>query len=188
MLDYIFIDYLAYVIPYSVLISIGVFIAVMLFKPFNTNKKVVLSSLIFIALTFLINFVYVHLKPDGSYPHYRCNEKLEAEAQNFEMALLDYFSIPDRKEIPSFTDLVNSGHFSRIYNKDLKRRDKLIRESEFSVKILGDVNEILIVISCKKGKCPFYRWKCSRPYKGKFYVRRMGGSEVDEWLDSLEEI
>jgi len=71
---------------------------------------------------------------------------------------------------------------------DLKRREKLIKESEFSVTIMGDVSEIVIVLASREGKCPFYRWKC--PYsKGKIYVKRMGDNERSEgWLQSWEEI
>ena len=62
---------------------------------------------------------------------------------------LRYFSEPDRTQIPSYNDLVNSGDYP-LKNIDLKRRDKLIRESEFFVYILGDeIDEIKIVLSSK---------------------------------------
>ena len=71
----------------------------------------------------------------------------------------------------------------------LKRREKLIKDSGFSVDILGDeFGEITIVLSAKKGKCPFYRWKCPRRFKGKFYVKRMDSDRANEWLDSWEDI
>ena len=83
--------------------------------------------------------------------------------------------------------MVKSGDYS-LENIDLKRRDKLFKESEFSVDILGDTsNEIKIVLSSKEGKCPFGRWKCPRQFKGKFYVAKMGGG-VGVWLDSYEDI
>jgi hypothetical protein len=97
------------------------------------------------------------------------------------------FSEPSRTQIPSYSDLVKSGDYS-LENIDLKRRDKLYRESEFSVDILRNTSdEIIIVLSCSEGKCPFDRGKCPRQFKGKFYVAKMdGGSGV--WLDSWEEI
>ena len=91
----------------------------------------------------------------GGGPHYNCNHSIEREANNIAGALASYFSEPDRTKIPSYSDLVKSGDYS-LENIDLKRRDKLYRESEFSVDILRNTyDEIIIVFSCSEGKCPF---------------------------------
>jgi hypothetical protein len=112
---------------------------------------------------------------------------LEWKAQNIASALGSYFSEPSRTQIPSYNDLLNS-EYEPLENHELKRREKLFKESEFSVDILGDTfSEIKIVLSSKEGKCPFYRWKCRRRLKGKFYVLKIpnGGGA---WVDSWEEI
>lgn len=191
MLDYIFVDYLDYIIPYFFFISIGIFSACIIYKAFFGNNKVVSGILIFSVLTVLFGIIYPNFQSGGSGPHYNCNGKFEREAQYIAAAIADYFSIPTRTQVPNYSDLV----FSKEYNntllktKNLKRRDKLIKESGFSVDILGDeFGGITIVLSSKRGKCPFYRWKCPRRFKGEIYVFRMGGNGVNEWLDSWEDI
>lgn len=199
MMDYIFIDYLDYIIPYSFLISIGVFIACLGYKSSHGNNKVVSSILIFSVLTFLLGIIYASCEYNFlgiNYPfsqgrlrgpHYRCNAKIEWEAHTIASAIASYFSDPRRTKIPSYNDLVKSGYFP-LESIDLKRREKLFKESEFSVEIWGDVfDEIIIALSSKEGKCPFYRWKCPRRFKGKFYVLKMGDSD-GVWLDSYEDI
>jgi len=196
MLDYIFIDYLDYIIPYSFFISIGVFFACLIYKSSHGNNKVVSGILIFSVLTFLLGIIYASYqynflgfnypfsKARLRGPHYRCNAKIESEAQSIAVAIASYFSVPDRKQIPSYNDLVKSGEYPLV-GIDSKRREKLFKESEFSVNIRGDVSdEIIIVLSSKEGKCPFYRWKCPRKFKGKFYVLKMGDSDSGVWLDT----
>ena len=82
--------------------------------------------------------------------------------------------------------MLNS-EYEPLENHELNRREKLFKESEFSVDIRTDgTGEITIVLSSKDGKCPFDRWKCPRRPKGKFYVLKMpNGSGV--WGDSWEE-
>jgi hypothetical protein len=186
MLDYIFVDYLCYIFHLSFFISIGVFCACMIYKALFGDNKFETGFLIFSAVTFLFAIIYPNFLHSGNVPHYNCHNRIEREAQNVAQALYSYFSEPDRTEIPSYIDLVNSGDYS-LENIDLKRRDKLYKESEFSVHILGDTySEGKIVLTCKKGKCPFGRWKCPRQFKGKYYVAKMGGSS-GVWLDSYEE-
>jgi hypothetical protein len=142
-------------------------------------------------IAFFIAIIYPYFEPMGGGPHYDCNRKFEKEAQNVAAALRDYFANPTRTQIPTYNDLIKSGDYPSypLENIDLKRRDKLIKESEFSVDILGDdIDEITIVLSSKEGKCPFYRWKCPRPILGKIYVLRMGGSGASGWLNSYEDI
>ena len=188
MLDYIYEDYLYYIFHSFFFISIGVFGACVIYMAVYGNNKVVRGFLVFSVLTFLFAFIYPNFEPLGGGPHYDCNRKFESEAQCIASALADYFAIPSRTQIPSYSDLVKSGHYP-LENIDLKRRDKLYKESEFSVDILGDAfGEITIVLSSKEGKCPFYRWKCPRQIRGKIYVRRIGGSGASEWLNSHEDI
>jgi hypothetical protein len=201
MSDYIFIDYLDYIIPYSFLISIIVFLICLTYTIAEQGKnKVVSGILIFSFLTILLGIIYVHYqynflgfnypfsKARMGGPHYRCNAKIESEAQSIASAIASYFSYPERKQLPSFNELVKSGEYPLIPN-DLKRREKLFKKSEFSVDIRGDVSdEIIIVLSSKEGKCPYYRWKCPRRFKGKFYVLKMGEYDSGVWLDSYEDI
>ena len=84
------------------------------------------------------------------------------------------------------SDLVNSGDYTLIENRDSKHGAKLVRDSEFSVVILGeDASEITIVLSARKGKCPFDKGKCPRPFKGEVYVQRMEGDGA--WHNGYEE-
>ncbi len=84
--------------------------------------------------------------------------------------------------------MIKSGDYS-LEGMDLKRREKLFRESEFSVEIGGDVSdEIIIVLSSKWNKCPFDKGKCPRRFKGKFYVLKMGDYDSGVWLNSNEDI
>jgi hypothetical protein len=190
MLDYIFVDYLDYILRYFLFIPIGVILVYVIYMAVYGTNKVVRGFLIFSILASILAFLFVTNYPRqqliGEGIHYDCNRRIEYEAQNIVAAINSYLAVPERTQTPSISDLVNSGDYS-LENIDLKRRDKLYKESEFSIKILGDVSEILIVLSCKKGKCPFYRWKCPRLFKGKFYVYKMsnGGGM---WVDSYEDI
>ena len=150
MLDYIYEDYLYYIFHSFFFISIGVFGACVIYMAVYGNNKVVRGFLVFSVLTFLFAFIYPNFEPLGGGPHYDCNRKFESEAQCIASALADYFAIPSRTQIPSYSDLVKSGHYP-LENIDLKRRDKLYKESEFSVDILGDAfGEITIVLSSKE--------------------------------------
>jgi hypothetical protein len=188
MLDYIYVDYLYYIFRSFFFISIGVFCACVIYMVVYGNNKVVQGFLIFSVVAFLFAFIYPNFEPMGGGPHYNCNSQFEREAQNIDAAISNYFSEPTRTQIPSYSDLINSGDYP-LENIDLKRRDKLIKESELSVDILGDdIGEITIVLSSKEGKCPFYRWKCPRQIRGEIYVRRMGGSGANGWLNGYEDI
>ena len=108
--------------------------------------------------------------------------------QQIAAAIASYFSEPDRKELPSFNELEKSGEYPLIPN-DLKRREKLFKESAFSVDIWEDDSDgIIIALSAKEGKCPYYRWKCPRRFKGKYYVLKMMSREPGVWLDSYDNI
>ncbi|CAB1059869.1 hypothetical protein D1BOALGB6SA_4634 [Olavius sp. associated proteobacterium Delta 1] len=200
MSDYIFIDYLDYIFPYSFLISIVVFIICLIYKSTHGKNKVVSGILFFSVLTFLLGIIYASYqynflgfnypfsKARMRGPHYRCNAKIEWEAKSIAAAIANYFSEPDRKQIPSFNELVKSGEYPLI-PIDLKRKEKLFKESEFSVDIWDDESDgIIIALSSKEGKCPFYRWKCPRRFKGKFYVLKMRDGDSGVWLDSYEDI
>ncbi len=117
---------------------------------FGTNKFVG-GFLIFSIIAFLFGTHYSRQQPIPSGPHYYCNSRIEWEAQNVAGALASYFSEPSRTQIPSYSDLVKSGDYP-LENIDLKRRDKLYKESEFSIEIVGnESNEIIIVLSCAEG-------------------------------------
>lgn len=187
-------DTIEYILPYSFLVSIGFFCACLIYKSFFGINKVVKGFLIFSISTFLFNmlgFYYLN----STHPHYYCKGKFEEEAQNIAMAIADYFSVPTRTQIPSISDLVNSGNYTLMENRDSKRKEKIVKESEFSVVILGDdvSGEIKIVLTSKANKCPFDKGKCPRPFIGKYYVLKMGikGSESDSgrlWTNSYEDI
>lgn len=83
------------------------------------------------------------------------------------MAIADYFSVPTRTQIPSISDLVNSGNYTLMENRDSKRKEKIVKESEFSVVILGDdvSGEIKIVLTSKANKCPFDKEMSTTVYR-----------------------
>jgi hypothetical protein len=137
---------------------------------------------------FLIGFAlaglsFVIIYPNFTHRHHHCSckAKFEAEANNIAAAMSNYFAIPNRTQIPTINDLVDSGDYTLLENRDLKHK-KLVQESEFFLAILGNDNdEITIVVSSKEGKCPFEKGKC--PWsKGEVYVKEIGHSGV--WLDS----
>ena len=176
-----------YIFSSSFYISAGVFFVCLIFIKVYGKNKVVKGFLIFSALSFLFAIIYPNFVPYGGGPHYNCNSKFEREAQNIAAAVSNYFAEPSRTQVPNYSDLALSEEY--IENKNLKRRDKLIKESGYSVDILDDkFGGITIVLSCKKGKCPFNRWKCPRPYKGGIYVLSMGGNGANGWLDSREDL
>jgi len=200
MSDYIFIDYLDYIIPYSFTGSVVFFLICLAYKLAEGKNKVASGILIFSFLTILIGFIYASYqynflgfgypfsKATMRGPHHRCNAKIEWEAQSIAAAIASYFSEPDRKELPSFDELVKSGEYPLIPN-DLKRREKLFTESAFSVDIWEDESDgIIIAIYARAGKCPYYRWKCPRRFKGKYYVLKMRGNDSGGWVDSYEDI
>ena len=189
MLDYIYDDYLFYIFRYSFIISGGILCTSIIYGVVYGGNKIVKSFLIISAAVFLFAIVYPNFEPyGGGRPHYDCNRRFEAEAQNIASAISSYYAVPTRTQVPSYGDLVISGDY-QLKNIDLKRREKLIKESEFSVNILGDdYDEITIVLSAKEEKCPFHRWKCPRPILGKIYVLRMEGSESNGWLNGYEDI
>jgi len=150
---------------------------------FYGNNKFVSRFLIF---SIFAIFLFIIIYPNFAHGPHHCIFGLEAEANNIAAAISSYFSEPRRTQIPSITDLVNSGDYTLLENRDSKYK-KLVEESEFSVAILdGDVNEIPIVFRSKEGKCPFEKGKC--PWsKGEVYVVKMGGGGGGVWLDSYEE-
>jgi len=175
------------ILPYSFLVSIGIFCACLIYKSFFGINKVVIGILIFSISTFLLNIQGIHYL-NSTRPHRMCNVKIEMEALNIASAIASYFSEPQRTQFPCYNDLIKSGDYS-LEGVDLKRREKLFKESEFSIAILdGDVNEIPIVVSSKEGKCPFEKGKCLRRFKGKFFVLKMGDYDSGVWLDSYEDI
>ena len=175
------------ILPYSFLVSIGIFCACLIYKSFFGINKVVIGFLIFSISTFLLNIQGLHYL-NSARPHRRCNLKIEREAQNIASAIASYFAEPQRTQIPSYSDLIKSGDYS-LEGVDLKRREKLFKESEFSVDIRGDVsNEIIIVLSSKWNRCPFDKGECTRRFKGKYYVLKMMNREPGVWLDSYDDI
>jgi hypothetical protein len=153
---------------------------------FYGNNKFV--SRFFIFSIFAI-FLFIIIYPNFAHGPHHCNCKagLEGEANNITAAISSYFAIPSRTQIPSISDLVNSGDYTLFENRDSKYK-KLVEESEFSIAILdGDVNEIPIVVSSKEGKCPFEKGEC--PWsKGEFYVLKMAEYDSGVWLDSYEDL
>ncbi len=176
-------DTIEYILPYSFLISIGIFCACLIYKSFFGMNKVVIGFLIFSISTFLLNIQGIYYL-NSTHPHLYCKGKFEEEAQNITSAIAEYFSVPTRTQIPSISDLVNSGDYILLENRDSKYKE-LVEESKFSAAILeGD--EIPIVVSSKEGKCPFEKGEC--PWsKGEVYVLKIGGSGGGVWLDSYEE-
>ena len=188
MLDYIYIDYLSYILPYSLFIAMGFFLACVIFRIVYGDNKIVRGFLFFSVVAFFSAIIYPNFEPYGGGPHSNCNGKFEYEAQAVASALADYFAVPTRTQIPRYSDLIVSGNYPSE-KIDLKRRAKLFKESEFSIDILGDdSDELRIVLSSKEGKCPFYRWKCPRRILGKIYVLRTGGSGASGWLNGYEDI
>ena len=166
----------------------GVIFACAIYMAVFGINKFVGGFLIFSIIAFSLGTHYDRQQPFPSGPHYYCNIRIEREAQNVAQALASYYSEPSRTQIPSYSDLVKSGDYS-LENVDLKRRDQLYKESEFSVAIFGETfSEIKIVLSSAEGKCFFGRWECPRRSKGKFYVLRFEGSGVNEWVDRWEDI
>jgi len=175
------------ILPYSFLVSIGIFCACLIYKSFFGINKIVIGFLIFSISTFLLNVQGIHYL-NSARPHRRCNTKIEREAHNIASAIASYFSEPQRTQSPSYNDLIKSGDYS-LEGADLKRREKLFKESEFSVDIRGNESDgIIIALSAKEGKCPFYEGKCTRRFKGKYYVLKMMGREPGVWLDSYDDI
>ena len=193
MFDYIYDDYLFYIFHYSFFISIGIFCTYVIYRMVYGDNKIARGFLFFWILSMLFAVFHPNFVPYGGGPHYNCNGRIESEAQNIAAAISDYFAVPTRTQVPSYSDLVKSGNYPSknnypLQNIDLKRRDKLFKESEFTIDILGNYDEITIVLSAKAGKCPFYRWKCPRPILGKIYVLRMDGSGSNGWLNGYEDI
>jgi hypothetical protein len=170
-----------YIIPSLFIISIGVFSACMIYKAIFGDSRFETGFLIFSAVTFLFaiafpNFVHIH-------HHCNCKAELEGEASKVAAAIASYFSEPHRTQIPSISDLVNSGDYVLLENRDSKYK-KLVEESEFSIAIVdGDVNEIPIVVSSKEGRCPFQKGECSWS-KGEVFVLKMGSNHNGVWLSS----
>ena len=156
-----------------------------LIKAFSTTglkRKLVL----FLISLVLAGFSFVIIYPNFAHvPHHcNCKARLEGEANNIAAAIANYFAIPTRTQVPSISDLVNSGDYILLENRDSIHK-KLVEDSEFSVAILeGD--EIPIVVSSKEGKCPFEKGYC--PWsKGEVYVLKMEGRSGGVWLDSYDE-
>ncbi len=141
------------------------------------GSSLFLLSIALAGLSFVI--IYPNFTPR---PHHcSCKARFEAEVDNISAAISSYFAIPSRTQIPTISDLVNSGDYTLLENRDLKHK-KLVQESEFFLAILSDdISEITIVVSSKEGKCPFEKGKC--PWsKGEVYVKEIGHSGV--WHDS----
>ena len=162
----------------------------------QSAAKIFKGFLIFSATTFLLTiltfFIYAQTGPYRSpHSHYMCNTKIEAEACNIAAALSGYFALPSRTKVPSYSDLIRLRYFEEGFSfkdRQSERTKKLMKESEFSVKILCDdpCHEIKIVIYSKVNKCPFAKGRCPRRYKGRFYVTyvsSVGGNEGG-WTNS----
>ena len=144
---------------------------------------IIKSFAVVIALVLLAVIYFSHLRTISNI-HYICNARFEAEALTIAAAIADYFSDPSKTQIPSIGDLVKTGGYEPISSRRTKNRDQLVKESEFSIAILGeDASQITIVLSSKKGRCPFYRGECRRRFKGQYYVYKMYGDLGRAWQD-----
>ena len=164
-------------IYYTIYISLGIILAstiyMAIFDRYKVGKVVIAVALLIIVCAYHAPlFIYI--------PHHcSCKARLEGEAYNVEAAMAAYFSEPQRTQIPSISDLVNTGCYTYF-----KENADLVRESQFEVTILGrDFNDSMITVSTKAGRCPFQEGEC--PWsKGQVYVKKIHGE--GEWLDSDE--
>ena len=142
-----------------------------IFDRYNVGIVVIMAALLIIVCAFYAP-LFIHI------PHHcNCKARLEGEANHVAAAIADYFSEPQRTQIPSISDLVNTGCYTFF-----EENAELVRESEFAVTIGDqDLNDITIAVSTRAGRCPFQEGEC--PWsKGQVYVKKMGGGGV--WLDS----
>ena len=92
MLDYIFVDYLYYIFPYSFFISIGVFCACVIYMAVYGNNKFVTRFSYFFDCDFFVWYYLSQLSNTmGGGPHYDCNSRIEREAQNIASAIAKLF-------------------------------------------------------------------------------------------------
>ena len=114
MLDYILVDYLEYNLTLILFISIGVIFACAIYMAVFGTNKVVGGFLIFSIIAFLFGIHYSRQQPIPSGPHYYCNIRIEREALNVAQAIINsgYYFIPNKKEIPSYSNLVKSGYYA----------------------------------------------------------------------------
>ena len=153
---------------------------------FKIFEYIIKGIAVVIALSLLAVIYYNHLRSVSNI-HYNCNARFEAEAHAIAAAIAYYFSDPSRTQIPSIDDLVKTGGYVPIGRGRSQNGYKLVKESEFSIAIVGkDVSQITIVLSSKKGKCSFYRGKCRRRFMGQYYVYKMYGDGGRAWQDKYQ--
>ena len=171
-----------YIVFCSLLISVGVICACVIYMAFFGKKKAISGFLIFSTITFSLTCILAIIHQNFTYrPHHcSCKARFEAEANNIAAAISNYFAIPSRTRIPTISDLVDSGDYTLLENRDSKHK-KLVQESGFFIAILqDDFSEFAIVVSSREGECPFEKGDC--PWsKGDVYVKKNGHSGV--WLD-----
>lgn len=165
------------IIAGSVVGVLSIFITALFTKELKRKLGLFLICFALAGLSFVIIYPHFTYRPH----HCSCRAKFEAEANNLEAAISNYFAIPSRTQIPTIKDLVDSGDYTLLENRDSKYK-KLVQESGFFIAILkDDFSEFAIVVSSREGKCPFEKGKC--PWsKGDIYVKKMEHSGV--WLDS----
>lgn len=164
------------IIASSIVVCLSIFIKALFTAELKRKLSLFLVSIALAGLSFVIIYPNFIQRPH----HCACKAKFEAEANNVAAAISNYFAIPTRTQIPTIGDLVNSGDYTLLENRDSKNK-KLVQESGFFIEILEDnFSEFAIVVSSREGKCPFEKGKC--PWsKGDVCVKKMGHSVV--WLD-----
>ena len=168
---------LFFIIAGSVVGCLSIFITALFTRKLKRKLGLFLICFALVGLSFIVIY------PNFTYRshHCSCKAKFEAEANNIAAAISSYFAIPTRTQIPTISDLVHSGDYTLLENRESKYK-KLVQESGFFIAILeDDFSEYAIVLYSREGKCPFEKGKC--PWsKGDVYVKKMGHSGV--WLDS----
>ena len=145
-----------------------------------------LVGILIVSVLTLLSYIFYPNFQFGIDPHYSCNSRFEAEADNIEAAIVSYFAVPERTEIPSIDDLINSGDYTPIENGNPKLGAKLVRDSKLSATVLGsNDSQIIIVVSAKKGRCLFHEGECTRAFMGEVYVKKLLGAGA--WFESYDE-
>lgn len=167
------------IIAVSIVACLSIFIKALFTAELKRKLGLFLISFALAGLSFVIiypNFTH------GTH-HCDCKTKFEVEANNVAAAIYSYFATPGRTQIPTISDLVDSGEYTLLENRD-SRYKKLVKESGFFIVILeDDFSGFEIVLGSWKGKCPFAKGDCHW-YKGQVYVKKNRHRGV--WLDGLE--
>ena len=127
-------------------------------KKGNTSEHWATKSFCILFVAFCMYTVLFLILPILGYDFFGVNEStcsaIESDAQNTHAALASYFSEPDKDEVPTLQDLVESEGY--YINKN------------HTVIVDGTIDRIRVTVIDNKGKCP----------RGKKYVLEMG----EDWL------